>query len=119
MTDLEKNAGAGGGPDVYLTVDVEPDCPPYLWTWRGIVEGMPALMEVLDREQVPVTFFTTGATAQAHPPACLGVAHADAPGGETNSRVPGPYQYKAGGKRAEQTSAEQSGTCVRSRKSSK
>ena len=65
MTDLEKNAGAGGGPDVYLTVDVEPDCPPYLWTWRGIVEGMPALMEVLDREQVPVTFFTTGATAQA------------------------------------------------------
>ncbi|MFP1632432.1 polysaccharide deacetylase family protein [Zhengella sp. ZM62] len=67
MTDLQKNDGAGGGPDVYLTVDVEPDCPPYLWTWRGIVEGMPALMEVLDREQVPVTFFTTGATAQAHP----------------------------------------------------
>lgn len=58
---------------VYLTIDVEPDCPPYLWTWRGMEEGMPRLLELLDREQVPVTFFVTGATAERYPETVRGI----------------------------------------------
>lgn len=53
--------------DVYLTVDVEPDCPPFLWTWRGIDEGAPRLLELLARRGVPATFFTTGAVARRSP----------------------------------------------------
>lgn len=52
---------------VYLTVDVEPDCPPYLWTWRGIEEGMPLLLALLAEEGVPATCFVTGATAERYP----------------------------------------------------
>lgn len=52
---------------VYMTVDAEPDCPPFLWTWRGIEEGMPRLLALLAEEGVPATFFTTGATAEAFP----------------------------------------------------
>jgi len=51
----------------YFTVDAEPDCPPFLWTWRGIEEGMPRLLALLAEEGVPATFFTTGATAETHP----------------------------------------------------
>lgn len=53
-------------PEVYLTVDVEPDCPPYLWTWRGIEEGMPRLLQLVDEEGIPVTFFTTGQVAERY-----------------------------------------------------
>lgn len=60
-------ADNGTGPRVYVTVDVEPDCPPYLWTWRGIEDGMPALMHLFDQEGVPATCFTTGATAERYP----------------------------------------------------
>lgn len=52
---------------VCLTVDAEPDCPPYLWTWRGMEEGMPLLLELLGEERVPATFFTTGDAARRHP----------------------------------------------------
>lgn len=52
---------------VYLTVDVEPDCPPYLWTWRGIEEGMPRLLDMMKAEGVGGTFFVTGDTAARHP----------------------------------------------------
>ena len=51
----------------YMTVDAEPDCPPFLWTWRGITEGMPRLLALLAEEGVPATFFTTGSTAETHP----------------------------------------------------
>lgn len=51
----------------YLTVDVEPDCPPFLDGWRGVEEGLPRLLELLDREGVPATFFTTGEAAARHP----------------------------------------------------
>lgn len=50
-----------------LTVDVEPDCPPYLQGWRGLEEGMPKLLELLDREAVRATFFTTGESAERYP----------------------------------------------------
>lgn len=52
---------------VCLTVDAEPDCPPYLWTWRGIEEGMPRLMDLLASEGVPATVFATGETALHFP----------------------------------------------------
>ena len=54
-------------PIAYMTVDAEPDCPPFLWTWRGIEEGMPKLLALLAEEGVPATVFTTGATAEAFP----------------------------------------------------
>jgi len=60
--------------DVFITVDVEPDCPPYLWTWRGIEEGMPRLMELLDRQRIPVTFFVTGDTGERHPELIASIA---------------------------------------------
>lgn len=59
--------GPAHGEDVYLTVDVEPDCPPFLWTWRGIDEGMPRLLELLARRGVVATFFTTGNVARRSP----------------------------------------------------
>jgi peptidoglycan-N-acetylglucosamine deacetylase len=54
-------------PIVFMTVDAEPDCPPFLWTWRGIDEGMPRLLDLLAEEGVPATFFTTGGTAAERP----------------------------------------------------
>ena len=57
----------GNKLDVYVTVDVEPDCPPYLWTWRGIEEGMPKLVDLFDEEAIPATFFVTGQTADRYP----------------------------------------------------
>jgi peptidoglycan/xylan/chitin deacetylase (PgdA/CDA1 family) len=50
-----------------LTVDVEPDCPPYLHGWRGIEEGLPKLLALLDAHRVPATFFTTGEAALRFP----------------------------------------------------
>lgn len=55
--------------DVCITVDLEPDCPPYLWTWRGLEEGAPALLALLAEEGVRATYFTTGDTAQKYPDA--------------------------------------------------
>lgn len=52
---------------VCFTVDAEPDCPPFLWSWRGIEEGAPKLFELLDELSVPATFFTTGDTAARYP----------------------------------------------------
>jgi peptidoglycan/xylan/chitin deacetylase (PgdA/CDA1 family) len=52
---------------VCFTVDVEPDCPPYLAGFRGIEEGMPKLLSMLAEEGVPATCFTTGEVAQEYP----------------------------------------------------
>lgn len=72
---------------VCLTADVEPDCPPYLWTWRGIEEGMPRFLDLLDAEGVRATLFTTGQVAERYPEivregvhrghelACHGISH--------------------------------------------
>jgi peptidoglycan-N-acetylglucosamine deacetylase len=54
-------------PVVALTVDVEPDCPPYLSGFRGIEHGLPALLDLLARRNVPATFFTTGEVAARYP----------------------------------------------------
>lgn len=52
---------------VCFTVDVEPDCPPFLSGWRGLEEGMPRLLALLREEQVRATFFTTGDSARRYP----------------------------------------------------
>ena len=60
MTEAPKAAGplaSRTAPDVLLTVDVEPDCPPYLTGWRGVEEGLPRLLALLADEGVTATFF--------------------------------------------------------------
>jgi len=75
-------------PRVCITVDFEPDCPPYLSsTFRGIEEGAPALRALFAELGIPVTYFTTGDVAARFPDAvralvadghelgCHGVSH--------------------------------------------
>lgn len=70
-------AAAGRGAiRVSFTVDVEPDCPPYLSTWRGIDSGLPALFELLAEEGVPATCFTTGEVARRRPSAVQAILDA-------------------------------------------
>ncbi len=72
---------------VAFTVDLEPDCPPFLEGFRGIDHGAPALLDLLATERVPATFFTTGEVAtrspgvvdrlvaEGHELACHGMTH--------------------------------------------
>jgi peptidoglycan-N-acetylglucosamine deacetylase len=73
---------------VSISVDFEPDCPPYLSsTFRGIEEGAPALLELFDEAGIRATYFTTGDVAERYPHAvaalvkaghelgCHGVSH--------------------------------------------
>ena len=54
--------------DFCFTIDLEPDCPPFLWdTFRGVTDGLPRLLEMLDEERIPSTFFTTGDVARRYP----------------------------------------------------
>lgn len=53
--------------EVCFTVDLEPDCMPYLDTFRGMEEGTDPLLQVLQEENVPATFFTTGQIAERYP----------------------------------------------------
>ncbi len=53
--------------DVCITVDMEPDCPPFLWTWRGMEEGAPRLLDLFARHAIPTTCFTTGESAKNYP----------------------------------------------------
>ena len=72
MTDANVREAEGhetrrGTLDVLLTVDVEPDCPPYLDGWQGVEEGLPRLRAALAEECVPATFFVTGGAAERYP----------------------------------------------------
>ncbi len=73
---------------VSITVDFEPDCPPYLSsTFRGIEQGAPALLDLFADTGVHATYFTTGEVAERYPSAvralvdaghelgCHGVTH--------------------------------------------
>ena len=73
---------------VSISVDFEPDCPPYLSsTFRGIEEGAPALLRLFAESNVRATYFTTGEVAEKYPDAvralvddghelgCHGVTH--------------------------------------------
>jgi peptidoglycan/xylan/chitin deacetylase (PgdA/CDA1 family) len=77
--------------DVCITVDLEPDCPPYLWTWRGIEEGAPELLGLFAHEGIRATYFTTGDTAQKYPDAVhslVGAGHELACHGMTHRAFP-------------------------------
>jgi peptidoglycan/xylan/chitin deacetylase (PgdA/CDA1 family) len=52
---------------VAFTVDLEPDCPPFLNGFRGVEQGMPVLLDMLARERIVATFFTTGEVANRYP----------------------------------------------------
>jgi peptidoglycan/xylan/chitin deacetylase (PgdA/CDA1 family) len=54
-------------PTVAFTVDLEPDCPPFLKGFRGVEHGLPALLDALRALGVPATFFTTGEVARKYP----------------------------------------------------
>jgi peptidoglycan/xylan/chitin deacetylase (PgdA/CDA1 family) len=54
-------------PVVSFTVDLEPDCPPFLRGFRGMEHGLPALLDLLGEAGVPATFFTTGDVARRYP----------------------------------------------------
>ena len=73
---------------VALTVDFEPDCPPYLdTTFRGIEQAAPKLLELFAASGIRATYFTTGVVAERYPAAvdalleqghelgCHGVTH--------------------------------------------
>jgi peptidoglycan/xylan/chitin deacetylase (PgdA/CDA1 family) len=52
---------------VALTIDVEQDAPPFLTTWRGVEKGLPLMLELLAKHDVPATFFVTGLAAERFP----------------------------------------------------
>ncbi|HVX39891.1 MAG TPA: polysaccharide deacetylase family protein [Gemmatimonadaceae bacterium] len=54
---------------VCFTVDLEPDCPPFLSGFRGVEHGLPALLDLLAELDVKATFFTTGEVAMRYPAA--------------------------------------------------
>jgi peptidoglycan/xylan/chitin deacetylase (PgdA/CDA1 family) len=54
--------------EVSIGIDVEPDCPPYLATqYRGVVDGLPRILDTLDRANVSTTCFCTGEVAERFP----------------------------------------------------
>jgi peptidoglycan-N-acetylglucosamine deacetylase len=79
-------------PLVALTVDLEPDCPPFLsGTFRGVTEGFPDLLALLREEEVPTTVFCTGDVAQRFPGAVeqlLAQGHELACHGQTHRALP-------------------------------
>ena len=78
---------SGARPTVAFTVDLEPDCPPFLSGYRGVEHGLPALLAVLAELRIPATFFTTGdvaerfrasveqVVAEGHELGCHGMTH--------------------------------------------
>lgn len=82
---------------VAFTVDLEEDAPPFLRTWRGMEEGLPALLEVLEEAGVRATLFCTAEAAgrllkglRGHEIGCHGLRHErldHLPPGERRRRV--------------------------------
>lgn len=64
---MRSESGEGTRRDALFTIDVEPDCPPYLWTFRGMEEGMPRLLDAMGEDRVRGTFFTTADVARRYP----------------------------------------------------
>lgn len=63
---------------VALTVDFEPDCPPYLSsTFRGIEHGAPRLLELFADTGVRATYFTTSEVAERYPAAVRALLDGD------------------------------------------
>src|SRR6185437_5399012 len=60
---------------VSFTVDLEPDCPPFLSGFRGVEHGLPKLLDVLDELDLRATFFTTGNVAERYPDSVRRLVH--------------------------------------------
>lgn len=52
---------------VLITVDMEQDCPPYLSTFGGVMDGTPRVLALLRQLGIRATFFTTGDVARRFP----------------------------------------------------
>lgn len=52
---------------VVIAVDVEQDIVPYLKTYRGITEGLPEILQILNKYKIKATFFVTGNVASKYP----------------------------------------------------
>ena len=63
-------------PRVLLGLDVETDVGSFYTTYNGMVDGTPLLLDLLTRQDAAVTFFVTGAAAQAHPEVVAAIAAA-------------------------------------------
>ncbi len=55
------------GKTVILTFDVERDCPPFAETRRGMEEGLPGVMGLLEDFKIRGTFLFTGRIAEEFP----------------------------------------------------
>lgn len=53
--------------DIAFTVDVEHDVPSALDTWRGVEKGLPSMLDLLSKHEVPATFFVTARAAEKFP----------------------------------------------------
>jgi len=63
---------------VAVTVDFEPDCPPYLsTTFRGIEHGAPRLLDLFAAEGVRATYFSTSVVADRYPSAVRALVDAN------------------------------------------
>jgi peptidoglycan-N-acetylglucosamine deacetylase len=75
---------------VCFTIDIEPDCPPYLATqYRGVSGGLPLLLDLLAKRNVAATCFCTGDVAERFPEAVrelLGRGHELGSHGHTHRR---------------------------------
>jgi peptidoglycan/xylan/chitin deacetylase (PgdA/CDA1 family) len=58
---------------LFITVDVEQDCPPMLSSMHGIKDGLPRLLKIFKQEEVKATFLVTGAVAELHPRSIEGI----------------------------------------------
>ena len=62
---------------ICITVDFEPDCPPYLsTTFRGITEGAPKLLALFGELGVRATYFSTSDVAVRYPGAVRDIVDA-------------------------------------------
>ncbi|MFQ5891265.1 MAG: polysaccharide deacetylase family protein, partial [Candidatus Methanofastidiosia archaeon] len=52
---------------VLITVDTERDLPPVLSSYLGVEEGVPLILELLERYEVRATFFVTGEVMERYP----------------------------------------------------
>jgi len=52
---------------VSITFDVEHDCPPYLTSTRGMEEGLPRILDLLEEKGIRATFFFTAEMAKKFP----------------------------------------------------
>jgi peptidoglycan/xylan/chitin deacetylase (PgdA/CDA1 family) len=52
---------------ILVTIDVEPDLPPVLLSYNGMEEGLPIILQLLERYDIPATFFVLGETAETYP----------------------------------------------------